>query len=180
MGNASCRKFAKLKIEEKGPVKKFKRESSDNNSKENQDNADHRTNSNGIQKSPLGETQNQPRFTTNNQNKFRGRDDAEIDDDDVNEGKDLRITETIGEYNFLSGKGIVKKPKRERNKKSDSDKSTQPPNESNKSIPNLNSTKNKMKMEASTPSVSLSHSDSTGNNIVYTTEVNPILTMLKT
>lgn len=180
MGNASCRKISKSKLAQAELTKRVNRESSDCYSKENPDNAEQGTDSKLQQKSPLGESQNQPRSTSNDPSKFDGRDDAELDDVDVSEGRDVPISNCIGEYNFLSGKGIIKKPEKKKSEKFDSGKSTQMPIESNKSVAALNSTKNKKKKQLLTPSVSLSNSDSTNNNVTYTTEVNEILQMLKT
>lgn len=88
----------------------------------------------------------------------------------------------MGEYNFLSGKGIIKKPTRDQKKTKktyDSGKSTQAADASSKSIPPIRASKPHKKQAHGTPSVSVSGSVSSHNEGTSAYEANEVLEMLK-
>lgn len=110
MGNASCSKICGGNKTHRPPVKKnpgSANSSTANKNSENDFSAQNNPN-NGNKK--IGENGNNQRSTSNGPSKLEFQDEVEGDELDISEGRGTPISECIGGYNFLSGKGIVKKP----------------------------------------------------------------------
>lgn len=180
MGNASCRQVCRSNTRDRDSIKRVKRDYSSDTPNNNKEEVDQGTDSKVHHKSQLGETSpyqgNQAKSTVPLQNK----DDAEMEDSDVSEGKGNQISDCMGEYNFLSGKGIIKKPSRRVVSTYDSGKSTQAAEGSTKNIQKPKKSSKKRGTEPISESVSVSSQEESYRGGKSTVSSNEIIQMLKT
>jgi len=180
MGNASCRQVCRSNTRERDSIKRVKRDYSSETPNNNKAEVDQGTDSKVHHKSQLGEASpyqgNQSKFKTNHNEK----DDAEVEASDVSEGKGNQISECMGEYNFLSGKGIIKKPSRKIVNTYDSGKSTQAAENSTKNLQNSKKSRKRPETESISKSVSVSSEEESYRGGKGAISANEIIQMLKT